>query len=245
MSQAPAQEIAEQNTATHQDVGTAQPADAQVSASHAAPGISSPSRWKALQQRIMKLPRSARIGGITLLLIAALAGVYLYSAPDAARLQIICQYGFRSAQITVMVDGSSVYTGALNASQKKRLGFIPKGSLGTESFSRVIDVAPGKHVVQVHVTAPAEGYDQARSVAADLVADRESILTISAVRRNALAVNVDGASAAAATASPTPESHPLPKSGLTIIFSILGTMVSASISFLVQEFWRSHKNRLS
>jgi len=35
------------------------------------------------------------------------------------------------------------------------------------------------------------------------------------------------------------------KSGITIVFSILGTMLSASISFLVQEFWRSHKNRMS
>ncbi|HET9166581.1 MAG TPA: hypothetical protein VFP11_11330, partial [Candidatus Angelobacter sp.] len=78
--------------------------------------------------------------------------------------------------------------------------------------------------------------------------DHESILQINATRRNALTVNFDGAttSAAAATnASSAPDSHPLPRNGITIVFSILGTMLSASISFLVQEFWRSHKNRIS
>ncbi|HWS18829.1 MAG TPA: hypothetical protein VN223_12470, partial [Candidatus Elarobacter sp.] len=78
---------------------------------------------------------------------------------------------------------------------------------------------------------------------------RESILQINATRRNALAVNFEGATPSsqttAVTASSAPESRPLPKNRITIVFSILGTMLSASISFLVQEFWRSHKNRVS
>jgi hypothetical protein len=101
--------------------------------------------------------------------------------------------------------------------------------------------------VQVRISAPNDGFDQARTAAADFTADRESILQINATRRNALAVTFEGASTGplAANASAAPESHPLPKNGLTIVFSILGTMLSASISFLVQEFWRSHKNRMS
>jgi hypothetical protein len=102
-------------------------------------------------------------------------------------------------------------------------------------------------VVQVRMSAPDDGFDQARSAAADFTSDRESILQVNATRRNTLAVNFDGAttSAVATNASSTPDSHPLPKNGITIVFSILGTMLSASISFLVQEFWRSHKNRMS
>jgi hypothetical protein len=103
-------------------------------------------------------------------------------------------------------------------------------------------------VVQVHISAPGDGFDQARSAAADFTPDRESILQINATHRNTLAVNFDGASSAqtaSATAPSAPDSHPLPKNGITIVFSILGTMLSASISFLVQEFWRSHKNRVS
>jgi hypothetical protein len=101
--------------------------------------------------------------------------------------------------------------------------------------------------VQVRMSAPDEGFDQARSAAADFTSHRESILQVNATRRSALAVNFDGAtaSAVATTGSSTPDSHPLPAGGITIVFSILGTMLSASVSFLVQEFWRSHKNRIT
>ncbi|HEY5029973.1 MAG TPA: hypothetical protein VIK39_16310 [Candidatus Angelobacter sp.] len=230
MSSAPAQDYAEQLQTS-------------VSAGDAA----APSRWHALRLRFRKMPGWTRYGAVTLLLIAAIFAVYAAVPADTARLQIICQYSLRSAQLSVMVDGSVVYSSNLNTASKKRLGILPKGQSGPDIFSKVIDVPTGKHVVQVHITAPGEGFDQARSAAADFASDHESILQINATRRNTLAVNFDGASsvAATATASPAPESHPLPKSGITIVFSILGTMLSASISFLVQEFWRSHKNRVS
>src|SRR5579871_534596 len=206
-----------------------------------------PSRWSALGARFRKMPVWTRYGVITLLLIAAIFAVYAAVPAEQAHLQIICQHSFRSAQLSVLVDGSVVYSNNVNAASKKRLGILPKGQSGPEIFSKVIDVPTGKHVVQVRISAPNEGFDQARSAAADFTPDRESILQINATRRNALAVNFDGATTPtpATTASSTPDSHPLPKSGITIVFSILGTMLSASISFLVQEFWRSHKNRIS
>lgn len=217
-----------------------------VSASDAA----APTRWHALQVRFRKMPGWTRYGAVTILLIAAIFAVYAAVPAEQARLQIICQHSFRSAQLSVLVDGSMVYSSNMNAASKKRLGILPKGQSGPEIFSKVIDVPTGKHVVQVRMSAPGEGFDQARSAAADFTPDRESILQINATRRNTLAVNFEGAAsstttAAASTASSTPDSHPLPRNGITIVFSILGTMLSASISFLVQEFWRSHKNRVS
>lgn len=205
------------------------------------------SRWSALQARFRKMPVWTRYGVITLLLIAAIFAVYAAVPAEQAHLQIICQHSFRSAQLSVLLDGSVIYSSNANVASKKRLGILAKGQSGPEIFSKVIDVPTGKHVVQVHISAPNEGFDQARTAAADFMADRESILQINAMRRNALAVNFEGATTAplAANASAAPESHPLPKSGLTIVISILGTMLSASISFLVQEFWRSHKNRIS
>jgi hypothetical protein len=233
MSLAPAQDYAEQ----------LQPS---VSAGDAA----APTRWHALRVHFRKMPGWTRYGAITILLIAAIFAVYAAVPAEQARLQIICQHSFRSAQLSVLLDGSVVYSSNVNAASKKRLGILPKGQSGTEIFSKVIDVPTGKHVVQVRMSAPGEGFDQARSAAADFMPDRESILQINATRRNTLAVNFEGApssttAAATSTASSTPDSHPLPKSGITIVFSILGTMLSASISFLVQEFWRSHKNRVS
>jgi hypothetical protein len=219
------------------------PEQQQASVSESAAAVSA----GGLKQRFARMPSWTRYGVVTLLLIAAIFTVYALVPADTARLQIICQYSLRSAQLSVMVDGSVVYSSNLNTASKKRLGILPKNQSGPDIFSKLIDVPTGKHVVQVHITAPGDGFDQARSAAADFASDHESILQINATRRNALAVNFDAASsvAATATASPAPESHPLPKSGITIVFSILGTMLSASISFLVQEFWRSHKNKIS
>jgi hypothetical protein len=230
MSLAPAQEHAEQ-----------------LQISVPAADAAAPSRWRALRLGFRKMPLWTRYGAITILLIAIIFVVYAAIPIEQAHLQLICQHNFRSAQLSVLVDGSVVYSSNVNVAAKKRLGILPKGQSGPEIFSKLIDVPTGRHVVQIRMSAPDEGFDQARSAAADFTSDRESILQVNATRRNTLAVNFDGAttSAVATNASSTPDSHPLPKNGITIVFSILGTMLSASISFLVQEFWRSHKNRLS
>jgi hypothetical protein len=232
MSLAPAQDHAEQPQTS-------------VSASDTA----TPMRWQALRVRFRKMPGWTRYGVITLLLIATIFAVYAAVPVEQARLQIICQHNFHSAQLSVLLDGSVVYGGNMNVASRKRLGILPKGQSGPEIFSKVIDVPTGKHVVQVRISAQGEGFDQARTAAADFTPDRESILQINATRRNTLVVNFEGATsstAEATTAATASDSHPLPKSGsgITIVFSILGTMLSASISFLVQEFWRSHKNRV-
>jgi hypothetical protein len=228
MSLAPAQDHAEQ-------LQTSVPAD------------NAPAPSGSILFRFRKMPLWTRYGAITILLIAVIFGVYAAIPVEQAHLQIICQHSFRSAQLSVLVDGSAVYTSNVNVAPKKRLGILPKGQSGPEVFSKLIDVPTGRHVVQVHINASDEGFDQARSAAADFAPDRESILQINATRRNTLAVNFDGAttSAVATTASSAPDSHPLPRNGITIVFSILGTMLSASVSFLVQEFWRSHKNRVT
>ena len=193
------------------------------------------------------MPLWTRYGFITILLIATIFAVYAAVPAEQAHLQLICRHSFRSAQLSVLVDGSLVYSSNVNVAARRRLAILPKGQSGPEIFSKLIDVPTGKHVVQVRISAPAEGFDQARSAAADFTSDHETILQINATHRNTLAVNFAGASStmAPATASSAPESHPLPKSGITIVFSILGTMLSASVSFLVQEFWRSHKNRIA
>jgi hypothetical protein len=186
------------------------------------------------------------MGAITLLLGFAVTALYLASLDSPARLQVICQYNFRSAQLAVLVDGEQIYSGDLIPIQGavRKHGSPPaKPVSGAESFSKVMEVSPGRHVVQVRVSAPSEGFDQARSVAADIVPEQENILAINAIRRNALTVTFAGPSAA--QASLANDSRPASKGGITILFSILGTMLSASISFMVQEFWRSHKNRIT
>src|SRR6476659_1115824 len=107
------------------------------------------SHWRALRRRLMKMPRWTRIGAVTLLLVFALLAVYAFSPTETARLQIICQHNFRSAQLSVLVDGAQVYGGGLNA--RKRLGILPKGGSGVETFSKVMSCPTGRHVVQVRI----------------------------------------------------------------------------------------------
>jgi hypothetical protein len=200
--------------------------------------------WLKLQRSFRKMPRWTRYGAITVLLAFAVAALYLSSAAESSRLQMICQHNFRAAQIQVMLDGEEVFSGSLTVAQsasKKHAAVLAK-SVAAESFSKLINVPEGKHVVQVHITAPGEGFDQARSISADFTPEQENILSINATRRNVLTVTME--SPAVHTSAAT-DSHPASRGGLTILFSILGTMLSASISFLVQEFWRSHKGRIA
>ena len=203
-------------------------------------------RWLALKRYFGRMPRWSRMGGITLLLGFAVTALYLSSLDGPAKLQVTCQYNFRSAQLAVLVDGEQVYSGDLvpvQAAIKKHGSILTKAASGAESFSKIIEVPAGRHMVQVRVSAPAEGFDQARSVSAYIIPEQENILAINALRRNALTVSFAGPSAA--QASVVNDSHPASKGGFTILFIILGTMLSASISFLVQEFWRSHKSRIA
>src|ERR1700686_2071842 len=72
------------------------------------------SYWRKLQRQFRKMPRWTRIGAITVLLTAALVAVYAFTPSESARLQIICQHSFRAAQLSVLVDGSVVYSGNLS-----------------------------------------------------------------------------------------------------------------------------------
>lgn len=133
----------------------------QLQASVSVP-VAAPSRSSALRLRFSKMPLWTRYGAITVLLIAIIFAVYAAIPVEQAHLQIICQHSFRSAQLSVLVDGSAVYSGTVNAASKKRLGILSKGQSGPEIFSKLIDVPTGRHVVQVRISAPDESFDQAQ-----------------------------------------------------------------------------------
>ena len=115
MSSAPAQDHAEQ-------LQTSVPAD----------DSAAPSR--SLRLRFRKMPLWTRYGAITILLIAIIFAVYAAIPVEQAHLQIICQHSFRSAQLSVLVDGSAVYSSNVNVASKKRLGILPKGQSWAGNF---------------------------------------------------------------------------------------------------------------
>jgi hypothetical protein len=190
--------------------------------------------------KITRLPRWAHMAALTCLLVLAFVSVYLMFSGEPAKLRILYQNNFRSAQLSVIVDSTVIYRGTISGSGKKKFGIFDKSSSG--SFSKVVHVPAGKHVVQVHITASAEAYDQAKVAYAEFSEDSENILVINSARHNALALSLEGGAIAHVPGFEN-ESKPS-KSAFSILLSVLGTMLSASISFLVQEFWKTHKQRM-
>jgi hypothetical protein len=88
MSSAPAQDHTEQ-------LQTSVPAD----------DSAAPSR--SILFRFRKTPLWTRYGVITILLIAIIFAVYAAVPVQQAHLQLICRHSFRSAQLSVLVDGSA------------------------------------------------------------------------------------------------------------------------------------------
>jgi len=195
---------------------------------------------RALWSRLRRLPRWAHISGLALVLLLAMVSVYVSLGGDRTKLRLVCSHSFRSAELSVVIDGDVVYTGSINGSAKKRFGLFQKSNSG--SFSKTVHVPPGRHAVQVHLMAPAEGYDQVKVSYAAFADEQENVLVISPGRHAALNLNFQGGAMVQAPTLQT-EGRSYPKSAFSILFSVLGTMFSASISFLVQEFWRNHKQR--
>ncbi len=184
------------------------------------------------------LPRRVHILLYSGIVIVIAVGGYTIFFAESAKLRIVCQHNFRSAELSVWVDGKAAYHGA--STSKKRLGVF-QTSQGT--LSKVLLVASGSHTVQVQVSAPSEGFLQSQTTTAELYSKRETVLIVNAGRHAPLSVSV--LSAAASGERPQSSSGSGPKVGSSILFAVLWSTISATIGFLVQEFLRAQKARLT
>lgn len=217
-------------------VAQAAPANQGAPANEAKP---TPSASVAVWAKLKRLPRWSYLALVSVALITTIFYVYHASTAQTAKLRILYQPSFRSASLSVVVDGTSVYSGTVSGIGKKRFGLFDKNS----GLSKTVGVAPGTHAVQVHLSAPAEGFEQAKVSYAEFSDTKENILVISSLRRAGLNLAFSGGAIATAPVV-QPDSPQYPRSVFSILFSVLGTMLSASISFMVQEFWRNHKQRI-
>ena len=168
-------------------------------------------------------------------LAAVLLGISAFFFLPSATLQIVCRHDFRSAAITVSVDGDVVHTDNLTGSVRKVLGVVEK----TEgSYSKSIPVGAGRHVVSVQLSA--QGYDRTRSIEGEFSRGKESVLSVDSGRGLSLAwrSGVGGSSGDTASASSS-----LFKYAGSALMTIFGSILSASIGVLVQDLLRARKNR--
>ena len=191
-----------------------------------------------LSSAVGRVSARARLALSLGFLATVMLGVAAFAFLPSASLQLVCRHDFRSANLTVSVDGEVVHTDTLTGVVRKWLGVVEKTE-GT--YARTLPVSPGRHVVAVHLQAA--GYDRARSIQGEFSRGAESTLSVDAVHGLSLAWRDTGGGASAAELA-NPSSSWFRYAG-SIMMTILGSIVSASIGVLVQDFLRSRKARLA
>ena len=170
------------------------------------------------------------------LLAAVLLGLSAAVFLPSATLQLVCRHDFRSADLTVSIDGEVVHTQALTGATRKLFGVLER----TEgSYATTLSVGAGRHVVGVRFRAP--GYDRTRSIEGEFSRGKESTLSVDAVRGLSLAWRAAGSGGSAA--DPPSASSSFFKYAGSIVMTIFGSIVSASIGVLVQDYLRARKAR--
>ena len=170
-------------------------------------------------------------------LAALLLALSAYTLTSFATLKLVCHHYFRSAEITVSIDGDVVHREALAGAVKKWFGVLEKAG-GT--YTRTVRVGSGRRVVEVRLRAP--GYDHTRRLAVDFVRGQESTVSVDSTRDLSLAflgtgggVNGTGSESNSALWF---------KYASSILMTIFGSIFSAAIGAFVQDFIRSRKARL-
>ena len=102
------------------------------------------------RERLAKVPVTMQVVGAFVLFASLLMALYTAIGSRDATMRLKVQHSFRSAQLEVWVDDSTVYSGHLVGTFKKKYGLLPdvQGSL-----SETLAVPSGSHRVKVRVTA--------------------------------------------------------------------------------------------
>ncbi len=180
---------------------------------------------------VRHLSRKARFALSLGLLAAILLGVSAYVSLPSATLKLVGRHDFRSAELTVSVDGEVVLRDTVTGAVKRLWGVLEKTE-GT--YTRTLPISAGKHVVQVRMRGT--GYDRTRSIPGDFPRGRATTLSIDSGRDLILAWrNAPSAPEAAAAGSAWF------RYAASVLMTIMGSVISASIGVLVQDFLRSRK----
>jgi len=185
----------------------------------------------------MRLPRNFRLAALALVLFVVGAMLFSRLFSNPAKVTIVCQHGFRTAELSVWADGDVIYSGTVNGSSKGRLGFLGSKSPG---LYKTVDVPAGRHSIRVRLDAENESYDQIKIVSANFGEGGDNTVSISA-GRHGLSVVAHGAPEATDDSGIVSSSR---KVASSVMLSIFGSGMSAAIAFLVQEFLRAQKARL-
>lgn len=187
-----------------------------------------PPPWTQFCDLVKRLPKWVWMASAVVALGVLLLGFYVSSAGNAS-LRLKVQHNFRSAQISVWIDGKQVYTGKLTGATKKRFGLLPQGVQG--SLSEVVPVSAGKHEIHVHVASD-DGVVHDNTIGNDFSQNVQRTLSISA-RRDDLLLDWQGSDESGLEKAST-ESWITRYAG-TLLLTAVGSIVSALTGYAIKE----------
>src|ERR1700751_4548657 len=128
---------------------------------------------KASFNRVVRLiPPKGRAALLTGLIVLIGLAVYT-SLTGSATLNLICRHALRSADISVSIDGKTIYWDHFAASPKKFYEILGKRS---ETFSKSLTVPSGNRVVAEPLSSATDGFDQTRQCGVSVPPGKESAL---------------------------------------------------------------------
>lgn len=180
-------------------------------------------------QRAIALIRKHPLKFIGISVAAVFAVAFLpHLVGGSASLKVQMQHSFRSAQVSVWVDGDLACSEHLTGSQRRRFGLLPAGIGG--NFSRLLQVPAGRHTVKVRVTSD-EGYDNTGSITGDFPQDSQVSLQVSPRRSGDLGMVWQGMSTMAAESGPAW----YVKYASSLLMTAVGSLVSAVMAYVVKQ----------
>jgi hypothetical protein len=174
-----------------------------------------------------RVPVKTRVVLALIFFSAMLLAFHTAFATKDASLHLRVQHSFRSADLSVWVDGDLVYSGKVRGSVKKKLGLIPESVQG--SLSQVFSVASGAHQVRVRIVSD-DGSTDEDSISANFAPHSKRELSAVA-RRNGLALSWQSADAAPAVSG----DGWLARYAGTLLLTAAGSIISALTGFALKE----------
>lgn len=192
--------------------------------------------WRTIQRLAARIPAKALIVLGVFLFAAGLMALHTALTRKDSSLRVKVQHNFRSAQLSVWLDGDLSYSGRLTGSSRRKLGFIEsvQGSL-SETFT----VSAGMHEVRVRVSTE-DGSAQENTIRGEFAANSQQTLVVVA-RGDDISMNWLGHDQGTASTS-SPVAEPVPPSpgwfqryAGSLALSIVGSIISAFTGYAIRE----------
>ena len=182
------------------------------------------------REQLAKVPLTVQVVAAFFLVAVLLMGIYTAIASRDATMRLKVQHSFRSAQLQVWVDDSTVYSGHLVGSARKKFGLLPEVQ---GSFSETLAVPAGSHRVKVRVTAD-DGTIQEDTIEAEFSRNTQRTLSVLA-HRGGVSLNVQGSVAGSTPEPPPASSSWFSRYAGTLMLTAAGSIISALTGYAVRE----------